>query len=222
MDQQPPYLPHYPGQYEPPTNHNPFLPTSSQPAQSPAPSTNPPPHPSLFQNTLHLQPQQPYQPPLSRDRYTSERKRRLTSAEAVHRRPSGPSFYANPALFARASGPSFSPNTRYVPAPPMQSSAASTPSEPPRGSSRELAIDLTGDDPLAQQSRPTAGPSMQSPNLTPQRPDTLSQDLILPRWQPDSEATSCPVCGLQFTFWFRKHHCRYVHTASYTSIIPAL
>ncbi|KAK2827845.1 hypothetical protein FQN49_007284 [Arthroderma sp. PD_2] len=33
-------------------------------------------------------------------------------------------------------------------------------------------------------------------------------DHRLPRWQPDSEVTTCPICGVTFTFWFRKHHCR--------------
>lgn len=30
----------------------------------------------------------------------------------------------------------------------------------------------------------------------------------VPRWQPDSEVTSCPICGTVFSFWYRKHHCR--------------
>ncbi|WPH00880.1 E3 ubiquitin-protein ligase PIB1 [Acrodontium crateriforme] len=29
-----------------------------------------------------------------------------------------------------------------------------------------------------------------------------------PRWQPDHEVARCPVCSSEFTFWFRKHHCR--------------
>ncbi|BDD60381.1 hypothetical protein MPDQ_002368 [Monascus purpureus] len=31
---------------------------------------------------------------------------------------------------------------------------------------------------------------------------------MLPRWQPDSEVTKCPICGAPFSFWYRKHHCR--------------
>lgn len=39
-------------------------------------------------------------------------------------------------------------------------------------------------------------------------PVSTTQEAILPRWQPDSEVTECPICSRQFTFWFRKHHCR--------------
>ncbi len=34
------------------------------------------------------------------------------------------------------------------------------------------------------------------------------REIILPKWQPDSEISECPICSRQFTFWFRKHHCR--------------
>lgn len=30
----------------------------------------------------------------------------------------------------------------------------------------------------------------------------------LPRWQPDEEVTHCPICGDQFGFMNRRHHCR--------------
>ncbi|EEP76830.1 predicted protein [Uncinocarpus reesii 1704] len=33
-------------------------------------------------------------------------------------------------------------------------------------------------------------------------------DYQLPKWQPDSEVSQCPICGLTFSFWCRKHHCR--------------
>ena len=48
----------------------------------------------------------------------------------------------------------------------------------------------------------------------PRRPDVAShrhresRDIILPRWQPDSEVTRCPICKTAFGFWYRKHHCR--------------
>lgn len=40
------------------------------------------------------------------------------------------------------------------------------------------------------------------------RPRERSGEVVLPRWQPDSEVSKCPICGTQFSFWYRKHHCR--------------
>lgn len=40
------------------------------------------------------------------------------------------------------------------------------------------------------------------------REEESGQDITLPRWQPDSEVSSCPICHNIFTFWYRKHHCR--------------
>ena len=37
-----------------------------------------------------------------------------------------------------------------------------------------------------------------------------NSSFVLPRWQPDAEATYCPICRTQFSFFVRKHHCRYV------------
>ncbi|CAK7269434.1 hypothetical protein SEPCBS119000_003569 [Sporothrix epigloea] len=34
------------------------------------------------------------------------------------------------------------------------------------------------------------------------------QEFALPRWQPDSEVTYCPICSQQFSIFVRKHHCR--------------
>ncbi|KZF22463.1 hypothetical protein L228DRAFT_268926 [Xylona heveae TC161] len=44
----------------------------------------------------------------------------------------------------------------------------------------------------------------------PSDANTLLQNnlLVLPRWQPDSEVSTCPICNTPFTFWYRKHHCR--------------
>lgn len=49
--------------------------------------------------------------------------------------------------------------------------------------------------------------------LPPQPVRTSSQnhrssEIALPRWQPDAEASKCPICGISFSFWYRKHHCR--------------
>jgi hypothetical protein len=35
------------------------------------------------------------------------------------------------------------------------------------------------------------------------------REIVLPRWQPDAEVTYCPICRTQFSFFVRKHHCRY-------------
>ena len=35
-----------------------------------------------------------------------------------------------------------------------------------------------------------------------------SEELPIPQWQPDAEASSCPICHTAFSFWYRKHHCR--------------
>ena len=34
------------------------------------------------------------------------------------------------------------------------------------------------------------------------------RDPVLPTWQPDAEASKCPICETKFGFWYRKHHCR--------------
>ena len=48
----------------------------------------------------------------------------------------------------------------------------------------------------------------------PRRPSVALQysrgghEIVLPRWQSDSEVTKCPICNTAFSFWHRKHHCR--------------
>ncbi|KAF2434822.1 FYVE-domain-containing protein [Tothia fuscella] len=50
------------------------------------------------------------------------------------------------------------------------------------------------------------------PRFTPRphipSPPRRGSDFILPKWQPDSEVSACPVCKKPFTFFNRKHHCR--------------
>lgn len=43
---------------------------------------------------------------------------------------------------------------------------------------------------------------------TSQYDDNPEMETELPRWQPDSEVTECPICGTVFKLWYRKHHCR--------------
>ena len=68
---------------------------------------------------------------------------------------------------------------------------------PVPGSSRESAIDISG------------SPQSVSRQINSLRHRESSfTDYRLPRWQPDSEATKCPICDTTFNFWYRKHHCR--------------
>ncbi|KAI1131742.1 hypothetical protein F5Y10DRAFT_232986 [Nemania abortiva] len=66
---------------------------------------------------------------------------------------------------------------------------------------------------LTLQTAETARPLSSSSSLNPIAPvftprSQQSQEFTLPRWQPDSEVTHCPICGMQFGMFFRKHHCR--------------
>lgn len=81
------------------------------------------------------------------------------------------------------------------------------------GSNRATAIDLT--------SPPRGGTVTRgsfSGGLGSQRPGGINyrrmstprqgSDIELPPWQADAEVTKCPVCEQDFSFLFRKHHCR--------------
>jgi hypothetical protein len=54
---------------------------------------------------------------------------------------------------------------------------------------------------------PPPHPSMRGRSSASRR-DSAVREYVRPLWQPDSEVTKCPICGTQFTFWYRKHHCR--------------
>jgi hypothetical protein len=89
------------------------------------------------------------------------------------------------------------------------------------GHSRDTAIDLT-----SSPSATTATPSRYSQSIRlaqaraaaftrnelPSLPDPhnsqRSSEIGLPQWQADADASHCPVCENEFTFWYRKHHCR--------------
>ena len=70
------------------------------------------------------------------------------------------------------------------------------------GSSAATAIDLTAP--------PAARPYRGGGRAERADAGRRESDIVLPAWQPDSEVAQCPVCGNQFSFWYRKHHCRYV------------
>lgn len=124
-----------------------------------------------------------------------DRKRRLTGPSEDGRRGRG----------IRAS-----PNTNTI---TPNHSAASLPPTPPRpafvagqGSSSSQAsfYDLT------TPSSPPPHPQFTRPSVNARHSSLASPttDYVVPKWQPDSEVTHCPICKSQFTFWFRKHHCR--------------
>lgn len=131
----------------------------------------------------------------------ADRKRRLTAPTSPGRR-NGPS-QGGPSITGAEAGSSLNAALQREPA----------------GSYGSNAIDLTSDDderplppappapppplhPIPRTNRPTI------PRLTsmeaPQRPS----DFRLPRWQPDTDVSQCPVCNTSFSFWYRKHHCR--------------
>lgn len=115
-----------------------------------------------------------------------DRKRRLTAHEddLARRRSSSGIIYGHPPVGAIRSS---------MPPPPQRRSNSGMSGS---GSARSNIIDLSSPErPLPR--RPTQ--------------DSLrdrGREVVLPRWQPDSEVSKCPICGTQFSFWYRKHHCR--------------
>jgi hypothetical protein len=60
----------------------------------------------------------------------------------------------------------------------------------------------------AQEVATPEGPPLLSHHRLHQPTNRDSPDFVLPRWQPDAEATYCPICYTQFSIFVRKHHCR--------------
>ncbi|EMC99865.1 hypothetical protein BAUCODRAFT_119431 [Baudoinia panamericana UAMH 10762] len=134
------------------------------------------------------------QPPTPEERSSSaERKRRHTGSNEPGRRPC-PYPYATSATSGSSS--------RTIR--PAAMSAASAPNQP--GRSLETAIDLT----TPPRQRTAVPPRLSSVDDTGASGLSLRRgsDIVLPKWQPDSEVTRCPVCQTEFSFWYRKHHCR--------------
>ena len=65
----------------------------------------------------------------------------------------------------------------------------------------------------------TNRPLPRTPSIMSPKPRQTGE-IILPRWQPDSEVSECPICGRTFTFWYRKHHCRKCGRVVCTSCSP--
>jgi hypothetical protein len=148
----------------------------------------------------------------------SDRKRRLTSPESPGRHGSEPGSSLANVIDLTADSPQ-----RAVALRPREQEHAAA------GSSRTNAIDLTeGQD----SSPPGRVPAIES--IVPRRPAPSEpilrrtssggpartfDDIVIPPWQPDTDATHCSVCGTQFTFFFRRHHCRYAnHLAHYRAL----
>lgn len=134
----------------------------------------------------------------SRNESSGDRKRRLTGPREDGRTNHGVGNSSNP---GHSSGNQAT--ARLPPTPPRQAFGVGR--DPL--TSQPLFYDLTSSSPPQVPPRPNR----------PNRPDSdsrrsesaaVSSDYIVPRWQSDSEVTHCPICKSQFTFWFRKHHCR--------------
>ncbi|KAK3074281.1 hypothetical protein LTR53_003392 [Teratosphaeriaceae sp. CCFEE 6253] len=95
--------------------------------------------------------------------------------------------------------------------PPRRPSATSTSSGGMAGTA-QTPIDLTS--PPQPRPRPlppthhSSTSSIHHHTHTHSTSRRSSSSLRLPRWQPDDEATQCPVCRTDFGFWNRRHHCR--------------
>ena len=150
-----------------------------------------------------------------------DRKRRLmATGEDAIRRPSGsgaPDTGSSTHINSNSNvnsdrGHSYNSSTidihRPLPSLPSGGSSGDAP-----GASAATAIDLLSSSPVQPVSprRPSQDPPPPPPlpplPLPPQRQGDF-MEYILPRWQPDTEVTHCPICHTQFNFWYRKHHCR--------------
>jgi hypothetical protein len=144
--------------------------------------------------SLHRAPGLPPQPPsrvspaaAQHQRHLADRKRRLSSLSGVsppsarHRRPPGPR--PRPASLSALHPSSNDPLSSVTMNPAGHAASSQTPPN---------VVDLTTD------------------HLPQGQPDNdPSPEYALPKWQPDGDVQTCPVCGVDFTFWNRKHHCRY-------------
>lgn len=148
----------------------------------------------------------------------SDRKRRLTSPESPGRRGSEPGrssamstssamavdltdntplrpITLQPTESTQSSG-TVMDLTDHVQTP--QSSTTTTETVLPRSSLPTITLHSPSDPILGRTS--STGPAR------------TFDEIAIPPWQPDTEATHCSVCGTPFTFFFRRHHCRYVES----------
>lgn len=131
----------------------------------------------------------------SRSESSYDRKRRLTGYSEDGRRGRGIG-----ALSSSNSGVLNETTARLPPTPPRPV----FPTRHESSSSQPSFYDLTSPSP------PPRPPQLTRPNMEARHNDPAGSptDYAVPKWQSDSEVTHCPICKSQFTFWFRKHHCR--------------
>ncbi|PKS06381.1 hypothetical protein jhhlp_007129 [Lomentospora prolificans] len=86
---------------------------------------------------------------------------------------------------------------RRLPSPPLPSPPLPPIPQDTRPSMLELPSASYNRNETTVSTASSRGPNYREP------PET-----VLPRWQPDSDVTICPICRTQFSFFVRKHHCR--------------
>lgn len=123
-----------------------------------------------------------------------DRKRRLTNTaqEEGRRRTISGGFhdrgFPSTTIAYRTDGPS----TSY----PSRHTSSDAPRPPPE------VIDLTASTPSPEPQTSTDS------RLRRTSSSNSSRRYVVPKWQPDSEVTECPICHRPFTWMFRRHHCR--------------
>ncbi|KAK5122651.1 hypothetical protein LTR85_003914 [Meristemomyces frigidus] len=123
---------------------------------------------------------------------SADRKRRHTGSESERRNYS----YPYP---AQLSGP-------------VQRRPSAMSSGSQHGVKRDTAIDLTTP-PRARPAapgRPSGGDGSTRASISSGGGGSRRResDMSVSKWQPDAEVSRCPVCHTEFSFWYRKHHCR--------------
>ncbi|KAL4783447.1 FYVE zinc finger-domain-containing protein [Aspergillus varians] len=121
-----------------------------------------------------------------------DRKRRLVNPDVI-----AESSYARPVGLGSSSIAEM--DSRSI----LNTSSSVQPGAPLPGTSYETAIDLSSSPPEEPPRRAVDGRQTSRSHGGDQY-----VEYNRPQWQPDAEATQCPICRTPFSFWYRKHHCR--------------